>query len=1318
MKRKILLCALSFIAIALFSCGIAFLPNWNPKPTTPPSDIGQEEVIFETEAATQPTNTSGTWTDSGIRGTSFGGGSGTASDPYLIQNAQQLAYLAYMVNDGNSYSGKYFEQTANIDLSAYYWEPIGINNPFSGNYTANPFGVITNLYTKSGYTYTGLFGYVKNATISNIGISGGYIEGGRYTGGLVGYVSGTTTITNCYNTGEVTLNSSSSYAGGLVGYFYGSDSTITNCYNTGDVSSTTTSSNSYTGGLVGSVYYGDITNCYNTGNVSSTTTSSNSYAGGLVGIVNGSDPAITNSYNTGRVGSTSSNSYAGGLVGIVEDTATITNSYNTGEITGSSRTGGLVGEVDSYTTITIENSYNTGDVTSTSSYSYPGGLVGGAGLHSDITITNSYNTGDVTSTSSHSFYAGGLVGRVETTTITNSYNTGNVTSTTTSDSISSAGGLVGYASDTTTITNSYNTGNVTSTTTSSSPTSYYYSVGGLVGRVDNNGSLSCCHNIGDISAPKSAYRVGAIAGDVDSYVFTKCYYYCEGASGGVGGKDVSGTSENANLLGSDIIFRSQSDYTNTALWTEPFWDFDNTWKIVNDMNGNYPVLKELTEFTLTVNPNGGTWNGSGSSQSFTQNYNTIKSIPNPETRYGYYFDGWILLGSGSLNGTTFTFGGGDCILTANWIDTWLNHTTPFSGSGTEEDPYIIASAENLAYLSKQVYDGVSRYQGKYFKQTADIDLTKYYWQPIGVECNREAEYVYHYFSGVYDGNGYTISGLHTPKGSGSVYLAQGLFGMVLQASTTEIRNVTLENVDVRGGDCVGGLAGWVLSIYDDKTVTIENCSVNGKTYGDDSVGGLIGKIETREKGIIEVINCDSDVSVGSLQEDIGGIVGNVENENGIGKIVISLCNNYGDVVTNSGTYVGGVVGCFENTSSTTACLTLDQNANFGQIQGMQDVGGIIGSARDIANITNNSNMGNVSIIGGNNSVAGIAGYFYSGTMTGNTSFGDITGINYVGGLVGYLQSGTFNSNQVEGTIKGNNYVGGLVGYVASSSASATDCAVNADVIASSATDNNGLFGRLVSSVGITNCYFIGNFKNSSGTALSMTSFTGGGISPIVTNSYIIANGNAPVKKYTSLSSFKESWTIVSGVNDNNPIQKELFYLAGYTGGDEMLRVWLEDRNILSDPSFEGGDWVVYSGTSSQDTEHVRSGKYSWKFVGESSRWETYNRTLTTYEIDPTHEYFVRLYAYQEEQVGEISVYWQSQEPSVGTATMGPARQWNMYGWKFDRVGFSGSQIFRIDFDNHNQVGELWVDDVLLIDLTEMYGAGNEPSQEECMRLFA
>ena len=163
----------------------------------------------------------------------------------------------------------------------------------------------------------------------------------------------------------------------------------------------------------------------------------------------------------------------------------------------------------------------------------------------------------------------------------------------------------------------------------------------------------------------------------------------------------------------------------------------------------------------------------------------------------------------------------------------------------------------------------------------------------------------------------------------------------------------------------------------------------------------------------------------------------------------------------------------------------------------------------------------------------------------------------------------------------------------------------------------------------------------------------------------------------------------------------------------------EDKNILTDSSFEYGDWSAQMGTSGLSTEHARSGQHSWKMTEEGASYgETYSRTITAYEIDPTHIYFVRLYAYQEVQHGGIQAYWQDKEPSIGSATLGTAGQWNMYGWRFDRVGFSGSQLFRIDFEHYNQAGELWVDDVLLVDLTEMYGAGNEPSQEECMRLFA
>lgn len=90
-------------------------------------------------------------------------------------------------------------------------------------------------------------------------------------------------------------------------------------------------------------------------------------------------------------------------------------------------------------------------------------------------------------------------------------------------------------------------------------------------------------------------------------------------------------------------------------------------------NGNVTMYANwiINQSTLTVNPNGGTWNSSTTAQSFTQNYNTTLTITNP-TRTGYTFTGWTKSNpftAGSLSGTTFTFGsanGGSGTLTAGW----------------------------------------------------------------------------------------------------------------------------------------------------------------------------------------------------------------------------------------------------------------------------------------------------------------------------------------------------------------------------------------------------------------------------------------------------------------------------------------------------------------------------------------------------------------------------------------------------------------------------------------------------------------------------
>ena len=88
----------------------------------------------------------------------------------------------------------------------------------------------------------------------------------------------------------------------------------------------------------------------------------------------------------------------------------------------------------------------------------------------------------------------------------------------------------------------------------------------------------------------------------------------------------------------------------------------------------------VNDYVLTVNPNGGTWNGSTSSQTFTQKYGTTKTISNP-TRVGYNFAGWELNGYGSFSNQTYTYGAGNCELVAQWTRIVLKVTFDASTNG-------------------------------------------------------------------------------------------------------------------------------------------------------------------------------------------------------------------------------------------------------------------------------------------------------------------------------------------------------------------------------------------------------------------------------------------------------------------------------------------------------------------------------------------------------------------------------------------------------------------------------------------------------------
>ena len=148
--------------------------------------------------------------------------------------------------------------------------------------------------------------------------------------------------------------------------------------------------------------------------------------------------------------------------------------------------------------------------------------------------------------------------------------------------------------------------------------------------------------------------------------------------------------------------------------------------------------------------------------------------------------------------------------------------------------------------------------------------------------------------------------------------------------------------------------------------------------------------------------------------------------------------------------------------------------------------------------------------------------------------------------------------------------------------------------------------------------------------------------------------------------------------------------------------------------FENTGW---SGT--YDTAHVRSGDYAIKISATADTPEITISTTNIVPIDVTtqnHVFYFQYWGYQEIRTeGWTQVYWPIEEPSMGVNLLGPAGQWNMYSFYGTRSdnALAGGQQVRIDFDNSYQVGTIWFDDFLMLDLTEIFGSGNEPSKEWC-----
>ena len=228
-------------------------------------------------------------------------GVGIKTNPYLIEDAEDLKLLAEKVNSGEAYANTYFKQTADIDLNnETNWTPIGtVTNdgkdarPFKGTFDGDGYK-ITNLKVTGNSNNAGLFGYVDGAIIQNCNVTG-EVSGSSDVGGIVGNADGKTQILSCSFRGDVT--GEDSYIGGIAGSARG---TIKNCYALADV----TASFVDAGGIAGYAYHVTIENCYYSGNVSA-----GNDAGGIAGFASGSTikncvslaKSVTGSENVNRI---------------------------------------------------------------------------------------------------------------------------------------------------------------------------------------------------------------------------------------------------------------------------------------------------------------------------------------------------------------------------------------------------------------------------------------------------------------------------------------------------------------------------------------------------------------------------------------------------------------------------------------------------------------------------------------------------------------------------------------------------------------------------------------------------------------------------------------------------------------------------------------------------------------------------------------------------------------------------------------------------------------------------------------------------------
>ena len=867
-------------------------------------------------------------------------GNGSVDKPYEISTAAELAWFRDYVNKESQFASAML--TDDIDLSEFChaadaatnteelsWDPIGNGKMYCGTFDGNG-KTIRNLYINTTYIFRGFFGYANGGSIKNITFDNAKVKNtnkfgtGILTGGFEkGTIENIKILANCSVEGT---ENTGGIAGAGAGY-------ISNCENRAKVNGT-----NKVGGIVGSSYDNTISSCDNYGAVTGT-----EYAGGIVG-------------------------YFG--------SGTMENSANYGDISGVDQVGNLIGFA---LTFNLNNVLGFGNVTATN---LNGGL---------------------------------LVGEI-------------------SDPRSTAAGVLAYNNNAKlTINGTEQTGEAVKAIGQGSLTSAFrvkaFSAeqlkSGLVAfLLQGNGSESAKWgqklNTDDYPMLGSTNKVYS-----DRPVIMKCSGELEG-TGKYSNTKPAQEGTFTMQHGNSIIHHESVDVTCTVDGTIEYWECDvcnetyfdeRLTQRVSDIiketatGHNYDENDKCTkcqkeiQFVKLGNNNITIEKVFGRRKEIS-GYNLYKftapeegtlvvtADSHGEDTYGALWDSrtakYLIKkddGNGDgddfkityevTQGTTYYIGareyGGDAIEGKVTLNVKMIGNQPpagVTGNGTEAEPFMLKTAEHLAWFRDYVNVGKTSACAKIADDVEEIDMStvchkadaekqvaELSWTPIG---NYSKQY-----QGTFDGNGKTIRNLFISSTSNEI----GFFGY---AADCRIKNITFDNAKVKGNDnsSTGILAGYAGSCVIENIKTTGNCSVEGKY----ETGGIAG----RANGNIS--NCENHAIVKGLHS-VGGIVGICfDSENSI-----TSCANYGEI-TGTEDFVGGIIGYFGEGS-------LQNSANNGNISGNARVGNLIGYA-NICNINNVLGIGNITanyadcnglivgyIVDASSSASGILAYNSSAKMT-------------------------------------------------------------------------------------------------------------------------------------------------------------------------------------------------------------------------------------------------------------------------------------------------------------------------------------------------